>query len=107
MLRTEANGAVAEARQVAGHAADEMARVEAVLADTESVTARVDSAARLAQRAFANPVVKVLAFQAGTVGGFRRLRQPEDKSGRPRPSVSNENGNGDRPRGSRTNGRRR
>ena len=75
-IRSEALPLVTEARTVVDHAATEMARVEAVLEGTESVTATVDSASRLAQRAFANPVVKVLAFRAGASGAVRRLRQP-------------------------------
>lgn len=75
-LRAEAVPLVQEARRAADHASAEMARVEAVLEDTESVTATVESATRLAHRAFANPVVKVLAFRAGTAGGLRRLREP-------------------------------
>jgi hypothetical protein len=73
-LRTEAVPLVHEARVAVDQASTEMARVGAVLEDTEAVTATVDSASRLAQRAFASPVVKVLAFRAGTVGGLRRLR---------------------------------
>jgi hypothetical protein len=75
-VRAETVPLVHEAREAVDHAAAEMARVEAVLEDTEAVTATVDSASRLAQRAFANPVVKVLAFRAGTAGGLRRLREP-------------------------------
>lgn len=89
-LRTEAVPLVHEARQAVDHASAEMARVEAVLEDTESVTATVDSASRLAQRAFASPIVKVMALRAGTVGGLRRLRQPggEAADGPARGSVS-------------------
>lgn len=73
-LRHEALLLVEEAHAAAGHAATEIARVDAVLADTEAVTAAVDHAAQLARRAFANPVVKVLAWRAGALGGLRRLR---------------------------------
>jgi hypothetical protein len=73
-LRHEALPLVEEARSAAGHAASEIARVDAVLADTEAVTASVDQAARLVRHAFANPVVKVIAWRAGAVGGLRRLR---------------------------------
>lgn len=76
-LRHEALPLVEQAHAAAGHAATEIARVDAVLADTEAVTAAVDRAARMARRAFANPVVKVLAWRAGAVGGFRRLRGQE------------------------------
>ena len=75
-FRGEAVPLVREAREVTEQASTEMARVEAVLEDAESVTATVDSASRLAQRAFASPVVKVLAIRAGAAGGLRRLRQP-------------------------------
>ena len=76
-LRHEAVSVLEDAHAAAGHAATEIARVDAVLADTEAVTAAVDHAARVARRAFANPVVKVLAWRAGAVGGLRRLRSPE------------------------------
>jgi len=76
-FRDEALPLVAEARQAADQAAGELARVEAVLEGTESVTATVDSASRLAQRALANPVVKVLAFRAGAASGLRAMREPE------------------------------
>jgi len=64
---------VADAHRVVGQAATEMERVGAVLDSTESVHATVDSASRLAYRAFANPVVKVLAVRAGAASGVRRL----------------------------------
>ncbi|MHB1775121.1 MAG: hypothetical protein ACYCU7_03890 [Acidimicrobiales bacterium] len=75
-LEAEALPLVSEARVAVGRASGEMARIEAVLEGTEAVTAAVDSASRLAHRAFTNPVVKVLAFGAGTATGWRRLRQP-------------------------------
>ncbi|MGH9091790.1 MAG: hypothetical protein ACRDZR_10510 [Acidimicrobiales bacterium] len=84
-VRAETVPLVHEAREVVDQASTEMARVEAVLEDTEAVTATVDSASRLARRAFANPVVKVLAVRAGTAGGLRRLSQPaDDRAGRRR-----------------------
>ena len=64
---------VADAHRVVDQAATEMERVGAVLDSTESVHATVDSASRLAYRAFANPVVKVLAVRAGAATGIRRL----------------------------------
>lgn len=75
-LRGETVPLVHNAREVTGKAASELARVEAVLADTESVTATVDAATRFAQRVVAVPLFKVLALRAGTAGGFRRLREP-------------------------------
>jgi hypothetical protein len=73
-LRAQTMPLVVEAHRVVGQAATEMDRVGAVLESTESVSATVDSASRLAYRAFANPVVKVLAVRAGAAGGMRRFR---------------------------------
>jgi hypothetical protein len=73
-LRVQTMPLVVEAHRVVDQAATEMERVGAVLESTESVSATVDSASRLAYRAFANPVVKVLAVRAGAAGGMRRLR---------------------------------
>jgi predicted PurR-regulated permease PerM len=73
-LRRQTVPLVAEAHRVVDQAATEMERVGAVLESTESVHSTVDSASRLAYRAFANPVVKVLAIRAGAAGGVRRLR---------------------------------
>src|ERR1700722_17289570 len=64
---------VADAHRAVDQAATEMERVGAVLDSTESVHATVDSASKLAYRAFANPVVKVLAVRAGAATGIRRL----------------------------------
>jgi hypothetical protein len=75
-LRGEALAMVSEARRAQGAAADELGRVESVLEGTESVTATVDAASRLAHRAFSNPVVKVLALRAGAASGIRQLREP-------------------------------
>ena len=75
-LRGETLEAAREARAAAGSASEELARVDAVLADTGSVTATVDQAARLAERAFANPVVTLLAWRAGARGAISRLGQP-------------------------------
>lgn len=72
-LRHQTMPLVAEAHRVVDQAATEMERVGAVLESTESLHSTIDSASRLAVRAFANPVVKVLAVKAGAVSGFRRL----------------------------------
>ena len=77
---------VADAHRVVDQAATEMERVGAVLDTTESVHATVDSASRLAYRAFANPVVKVIAVRAGAASGMRRLAgsAPAERSTAPR-----------------------
>lgn len=80
---------VADAHRVVDQAANEMERVGAVLDSTESVHATVDSASRLAYRAFANPVVKVLAVRAGAATGIRRLTSRTDGQDGTRPSSRN------------------
>jgi hypothetical protein len=88
-LQGQALPLVADARRVVDQAANEMERVGAVLDSTESVHATVDSASKLAYRAFANPVVKVLAVRAGAATGIRRLASgPGDRQ------TGNGNGNG-------------
>jgi hypothetical protein len=82
---------VADAHRVVDQAATEMERVGAVLDSTESVHATVDSASKLAYRAFANPVVKVLAVRAGAATGIRRLTSGSDAAP---PAGSSRNGNG-------------
>jgi hypothetical protein len=74
---------VADAQRVVDQAATEMERVGAVLDSTESVHATVDSASKLAYRAFANPVVKVLAVRAGAATGLRRLASGSEPVTRP------------------------
>ncbi|MHB8440114.1 MAG: hypothetical protein ACYDD4_13280 [Acidimicrobiales bacterium] len=64
---------VRDARIAAEEAASEMTRVGDVLGSAEAVSATVDSASRLAYRAFSNPVVKVLAFGSGTSRALQRL----------------------------------
>jgi hypothetical protein len=72
-LERETLPLVREARVVVDQAANEMVRVGDVLGSAEAVSATVDSASRLAYRAFSNPVVKVLAFGSGIGGALRRL----------------------------------
>jgi hypothetical protein len=82
---------VADAHRVVDQAAGEMERVGAVLDSTESVHATVDSASKLAYRAFANPVVKVLAVRAGAASGIRRFATGPDEAPRRR-SLPHANG---------------
>ena len=72
-LRGETVPLVRDARVVVDQAATEMMRVGDVLESTEAVSATVDSASRLAYRALANPVVKVLAYGTGVGSALRRL----------------------------------
>jgi hypothetical protein len=90
-LRRQTVPLVVDAHRVVDQAATEMERVGAVLDSTESVHATVDTASKLAYRAFANPVVKVLAVRAGAATGIRRLRSGQaDHTG----NGSSANGSG-------------
>jgi hypothetical protein len=83
-LRAETLPLVRDARTVVDHAATEMERVGDVLGSAEAVSATVDSASRLAYRAFANPVVKTVAFGSGLRGALRRLVALRSAGGRVR-----------------------
>jgi hypothetical protein len=83
-LRAETLPLVRDARMVVDHAATEMERVGDVLGSAEAVSATVDSASRLAYRAFANPVVKTVAFGSGLSGATRRLVAFRSPAGRAR-----------------------
>lgn len=72
-LRGETVPLVRDARVVVDQAATEMQRVGDVLGSAEAVSATVDSASRLAYRAFSNPVVKVVAYGTGLRAALRRL----------------------------------
>lgn len=74
---------VTDAHRVVDRAATELERVESVLGSTESVAQTVEGASRLAYRAFANPVVKILAMRAGAAGGLRSLRYGEGPASQP------------------------
>ncbi|MHB8329500.1 MAG: hypothetical protein ACYDD6_07755 [Acidimicrobiales bacterium] len=72
-LRYEMVPLLRDARVVVDQAATEMVRVGDVLGSAEAVSATVDSASRLAYRAFSNPVVKLVAYGSGVGGALRRL----------------------------------
>jgi len=81
-LRRETVPLVRDARVVVDQAATEMVRVGDVLDSAEAVSATVDSASRLAYRAFSNPVVKFLAYGTGMGSAVRRFfgREPSPES---------------------------
>ena len=57
----------------------DLARVDTLLERAESISGTVDSASRLAYLAFSNPVVKALAFGAGTSRAIRRFRRRDEE----------------------------
>ncbi|MGD0379926.1 MAG: hypothetical protein ABSC30_08065 [Acidimicrobiales bacterium] len=88
-LRRETVPLVRDARVVVEEAATEMVRVGDVLDSAEAVSATVDSASRLAYRAFSNPVVKVLAYSTGLGSALRRFFGRRPVTGARRGATTN------------------
>lgn len=80
-MREELVPLAGRARAAAEHAATELERVGDVLGSAEAVSATVDSASRLAYRAFANPAVKTVAYASGMSGALRRLLSVRPRAG--------------------------
>jgi uncharacterized protein YoxC len=66
---------VDQVNSTVGQANAELARVDGLLTTAESVSQTVDSASRLAYLAMSNPIIKAMAFSAGTGATLRRLRR--------------------------------
>jgi hypothetical protein len=80
-LRQETIPLVSDLRNTVGQANAELGRVDTLLNRAESISSTVDSASRLAYLAFSNPLIKALAFGAGTTRAARRLRRSSDNGG--------------------------
>ena len=76
-LRIETVGMISEMRLAVRDATCEVDRVDALLTTAESVGENLDSASRLLRRTVSNPVVKVIAFSAGTKRAVARLRKSD------------------------------
>ena len=74
-LHSEVLPLVGQLRGTVDKASNELERVDGLLVSAESISTTVDSASRLAYLFFANPIVKALAFGAGTARAARRLRR--------------------------------
>ena len=74
-LRKETLPLVTDVQGTVRQANADLQRVDTLLERAESISGTVDSASRLAYLAFSNPVVKVIAFGAGTARASRRLRR--------------------------------
>ena len=70
-LVTDVQGTVRQANA-------DLQRVDGLLERAESISGTVDSASRLAYLAFSNPVVKALAFGAGTSRALKRFRARDE-----------------------------
>jgi uncharacterized protein YoxC len=76
-LHRTAVSLVTDARATVVQAHAELERVDGLLGTAESISSTVDSASRLAYLVFSNPVVKMLAFAAGTRRAARRMRRTD------------------------------
>jgi len=74
-LRTEVVPLAGQWRRTVDQANAELQRADQLLTTAESVSQTVDSASRLAYLALSNPVIKLMAFTAGTGAAFRRFRR--------------------------------
>jgi uncharacterized protein YoxC len=74
-FRSEAVPLVGQLRGTVTQANAELERVDTLLGTAESIGATVDSASRLAYLFLANPIVKALAFGAGSTRALCRLRR--------------------------------
>jgi hypothetical protein len=78
VLRTETVPAMEELASTARNANLELQRVDTLIDSAESISGTVDSASRLAYLAFSNPIIKAVAFGAGTSHALRRLRRTRE-----------------------------
>jgi len=73
-LRRETIPLVTDVQGTVRQANADLQRVDGLLERAESISGTVDSASRLAYLTFSNPVVKALAFGAGTSRALKRFR---------------------------------
>ena len=74
-LRRETLPVVTNLKTTVTQANAELERVDALLGTAESISGTVDSVSRLAYLALSNPVIKAMAFGAGTARAARRFRR--------------------------------
>ena len=74
-LRRETLPVVVNLQSTVSHANAELERVDTLLGTAESISGTVDSASRLLYLALSNPIIKVMAFAAGTSRAARRFRR--------------------------------
>jgi hypothetical protein len=82
-LREQALPVVAELRDAARDATEEVERVDRLVTSAERLEGAVDSAGRLAYRTLANPVVKAMAIGSGVSRAAQRLRDGEHEPAEP------------------------
>lgn len=74
-MRRETLPVVVDMRHTVQRANGDLERVDTLLTTAESISVTVDSASRLAYLAFSNPLIKAMAFGAGSARAVRRFRR--------------------------------
>lgn len=74
-MTDHASAVLEAAEETINRAHGELARVDDLVGSAEAITETVGSASRLAHAALATPLIKVLAFGAGTARAGRRFRR--------------------------------
>lgn len=75
LLRDSSNDLVRQSRAAVDQASQEVGKVSELVGSAEEMMETVGSASRIATTALATPVIKVMAFGAGTARAARRLRK--------------------------------
>jgi methyl-accepting chemotaxis protein len=74
-LADHAATVIGEAEDTIARARGELDRVDDLIGSAEAISDTVESATRLAHTALATPLIKVMAFGAGTARAGKRLRK--------------------------------
>ena len=74
-MSDHAAAVIGAAEETIYRAQGELARVDDLIGSAEAITETVGSASRLAHATLATPLIKLLAFGAGTARAGRRLRK--------------------------------
>lgn len=96
-LHDRAVPALDDMRRAVRRAERDVGRLDDLITTADSIGRTADAASRLAYESISNPVIKALAFGAGTRRAARRLRGVDDPSTAGEPEA-NRNGNGRRGR---------
>ena len=73
-MTDHAAAVIGDAEETIARARGELQRVDDLVGSAEAITETVGSASRVAHAALAGPLIKVLAYGAGTARAGRRIR---------------------------------
>lgn len=76
-MTDHASAVIGAAEETISRAQGELARVDDLIGSAEAITETVGTASRLAHATLATPLIKLLAFGAGTARAGRRLRKAD------------------------------